>query len=468
MKIKNILYISTAIILATASCKPTLTDYAPSKGKANFTKYVAVGDAVSAGMQKVALSREFQEYSFPKMLAQQFALVGMKGEFKQPLLPEGSDMSLGVAPNGTPSPGAAFIIGNDCLGDQNIDVDFWKEYSYVNDLQKIIKIISPINNDGPFNNLSVSGAKSYHLVDQNYGVIQDVVTDLFSGAGVESSNPLYFRITGGAQKSIVDLACEQKPTFFTICMCMYDWTGYAFAGNYGMLRECTPPAKFDAAMTETVRRLVEENNAKGAITNVSDVADCGAFNYIFYNELKVKSQADADRWNAAYSNMHFEVGDHNNFVVQDPSAPHGMRQLKSGELILGLIHMNQIRCEKFGSPDNPFKDENVMDENEISIVNADVAAYNQTIARLAEQYGLALVDMNKLAKDIRKGMYYQGVKFSAVPATGFFYNIDGTHPSTQGNVIVANTFIEAINKKYSSAIPQLNIASYPPLTIPSR
>ena len=464
---KRSIYIFLILSIIAASCKPTLTDYAPSKGDADFTKYVAVGDAVSAGMQKVALSREDQEYSFPKMLAKQFAFVGMKGDFKQPLMPAGSGYSLGVAPNGTPSPGAAFIIGNDCLGEQNIDVDFWKEYSYVTDLQKIIKMVTPINSDGPFNNLSMSGAKSYHLVDQNYGVTQDVITDLFSGAGVEKTSPLYFRVTGGAQKSIVDLACEQKPTFFTICMCMYDWTGYAFAGNYGMLRECTPADKFDAAMTETVRRLVTENNAKGAITNVSDVADCGAFNYIFYNELKVKSQTDADRWNAAYPTMHFEVGDHNIFVMQDASAPGGMRQMKSDELILGLIHMNDIRCNKFGSPDNPFKDENVMDENEISIVNSHVAAYNQTISRLADQYNLALVDMNKLAKDLKKGMFYQGVKFSAVPATGFFYNIDGTHPSTQGNVIVANLFIETINAKYNCNIPKLNIADYPPLTIPN-
>ena len=221
-------------------------------------------------------------------------------------------------------------------------------------------------------------------------------------------------------------------------------------------------------MTETVHRMVDENGAKGAITNISDVADCGAFNYTFYNELKVKSQADANRWNTAYPHMHFEVGDHNNFVVEDPSAPNGMRQLKSDELILGLIHMNEIRCDKFGSPDNPFKDENVMDENEINNVNTHVAAYNQIITRLAEQYDLALVDMNKLIKDIHKGMYYQGVKLSAMPATGFFYNIDGTHPSNQGNAVVANTFIEAINKKYNSSIPLLNIASYPPLTIPSR
>ena len=237
MKMKKYIYISFVIAILGSSCKPELTDYAPSKGNADFTKYVCIGDAVGAGMQKVALSRECQEYSFPKMLAQQFALVGMKGEFKQPLMPEGSEMSLGTAPNGNPSPGAAFVIGNDCLGDKNIDVDFWREYSYVNDLSKLLTMLTPVNNDGPFNNLCICGAKSYHLVDANYGVTQDVITDLFSGKGVEKTNPLYFRMTGGAQKSIVDLACEQRPTFFTISMSLYEWAGYAFAGYFGQLRE---------------------------------------------------------------------------------------------------------------------------------------------------------------------------------------------------------------------------------------
>lgn len=465
---KKIIYICLVITLIVSACKPELTDYAPSKGNADFSKYVAIGDAVSAGMQKVCLSREYQIYSFPNMLAKQFALVGMKGDFKQPLFPEGSEMSLGTAPNGNPSPGAFYYIGNDCNGDKTVDADFWREYSYVTDLPKLLTILTPVNNDGPFNNLSVPGAKSYHLVDANFGVTQDVILDLFSGNGVEYTNPLYFRMNGGAQKSIVDLACEQRPTFFTISMSLYDWAGYAFAGYFGQLRECTPVDKFEAAMTETVKRMVEENGAKGAITNISEVVDCGAFNYIFYNELKVKSQADADRWNAAYPHMHFEVGEHNNFVMEDPSAPKGMRQMKSEELILGLLHMDEVRCNKFGTPDNPFKDENVMDENEINIVNTHVVAYNQIITQLAEQYDLALVDMNKLASDVHKGMYYQGVKFGAMPATGFFYNIDGTHPSNQGNVVVANTFIEAINKKYNCSIPLLNLADYPPLTIPPR
>lgn len=464
---KTIIYF-LAVLLIFSACRPEIDVNKPSKGDADFTTYVAIGDAYTAGMQRVAMYKEAQLYSFPNLLAKQFKLVGMEGDFNQPYMPEGNDMSLGVAPNGNPSPGAAFIIGNDCEGNKTVDVDFWLEYNYVNDLQKILKIVSPVNKQGPFNNLGVGGLKSYHLIDQNYGVITDVAVDLFSGNGVEKTNPLFFRISGGEKVSIVDLACEQHPTFFTLTAGMYDYYGMAFYGYYGMLKECTPPDKFDAAMTETVKRMVTENNAKGAIANLLGIEDVGAFNYMFYNDLKIKTQHDVDMYNQAYPHMHFEIGDHNLFVMEDLSAPSGLRQLKEGELIFGLVDLNEFRCKKLGSPENPLKDVNVLDQSELAFINSRISSYNQTIERLATEYNLALVDLNKLGKDLRKGYYYQGLRFTSEPGTGFFYSIDGTHGSTQGNVVIANTFIEAINKTYNSSIPLINVAEYPALMIPNQ
>ncbi len=56
-----------------------------SAGDADFSRYVAVGDSLTAGYADSALYRSGQENSFPNILANQFKAVG-GGVFNQPLM----------------------------------------------------------------------------------------------------------------------------------------------------------------------------------------------------------------------------------------------------------------------------------------------------------------------------------------------------------------------------------------------
>ena len=47
-----------------------------SAGSANFSKYVALGNSITAGYADNALYREGQDNSYPSILAHQFALAG--------------------------------------------------------------------------------------------------------------------------------------------------------------------------------------------------------------------------------------------------------------------------------------------------------------------------------------------------------------------------------------------------------
>ncbi|UFH56013.1 hypothetical protein [Spirosoma sp. KNUC1025] len=59
----------------------------PSKGSADFTKYVAVGNSLTAGFADGGLYRESQLNSYPSILAGQLKTVG-GGDFVQPLFTE--------------------------------------------------------------------------------------------------------------------------------------------------------------------------------------------------------------------------------------------------------------------------------------------------------------------------------------------------------------------------------------------
>ena len=84
-------FIYLAIIAAGfASCEPEFEnpvsqDY--SAGEANFSSYVSVGNSLTAGYMDGTVSRVGQTYSYPNLLAQQFALVG-GGAFTQPSFAE--------------------------------------------------------------------------------------------------------------------------------------------------------------------------------------------------------------------------------------------------------------------------------------------------------------------------------------------------------------------------------------------
>ena len=87
---KNKFILVAALAIGFASCEPEFesevnADY--TSGEADFTRYVAVGNSLTAGYMDGTVCRVGQTYSYPNLLAQQFALVG-GGEFTQPSFAE--------------------------------------------------------------------------------------------------------------------------------------------------------------------------------------------------------------------------------------------------------------------------------------------------------------------------------------------------------------------------------------------
>jgi hypothetical protein len=74
-------------ILGLASCKPTIDTPAPSKGTADFTRYIALGNSLTAGFSDAGLYLEGQKNSYPEMIATQMKAVG-GGSFSTPFFPE--------------------------------------------------------------------------------------------------------------------------------------------------------------------------------------------------------------------------------------------------------------------------------------------------------------------------------------------------------------------------------------------
>src|ERR1700693_4719534 len=82
-KFNKYIYILAALILL-GSCKPEISIIKPSKGSADFSHYIAIGNSLTAGYADGGLYLEGQQNSYPSIIAKQMLAVG-GGQFRQPL-----------------------------------------------------------------------------------------------------------------------------------------------------------------------------------------------------------------------------------------------------------------------------------------------------------------------------------------------------------------------------------------------
>src|SRR5690606_3977599 len=79
---------------------------------------------------------------------------------------------------------------------------------------------------GPFNNMGVPGAKSYHLVAPGYGNAAGVATG--------TANPYFARFASSESATVIGDAVAQNATFFSLWIGNNDILGYATSGGSGV------------------------------------------------------------------------------------------------------------------------------------------------------------------------------------------------------------------------------------------
>src|SRR5699024_5470306 len=117
-------------------------------GPANLSSFVAVGNSLTAGYANNALYKSGQENSCPSILASRFALAG-GGEPKQPMM---ADTYGGLLLAGNKIADPRMILGIDAEGNPKPTI-----------LDKTPTAEVTNHLSGPFNNLGLPGAKSFHL-----------------------------------------------------------------------------------------------------------------------------------------------------------------------------------------------------------------------------------------------------------------------------------------------------------------
>ncbi len=261
----------------------TVTPNPPSfsSGTADFSTFVAIGNSLTAGFSDGALFAEGQDKSFPNILAHQFALAG-GGAFTQPLM---NDNAGGLLLNGAP-------VLNPLTGANVFPPRFY--FDAVN--QVPLRVSDPSTTDivainpGPYNNMGVPGAKSYHLIANGYG-------DLTNFAA-QAANPYFIRMASSPTATVLGDAVAKGPSFFSLWIGSNDVLGYATSGGVGADHnetgnlnpltyggnDITNALAFNQIYNGIVQTLVD-TGADGILTNIPDVTVAPYFTTVPYAPL---------------------------------------------------------------------------------------------------------------------------------------------------------------------------------------
>jgi len=277
---KHIKYIViSALFIGLTSCsddpidpfeqEPTAPLPALTAGSANFSKYVSLGNSLTAGFTDGALFIAGQENSFPNLLSQKFALVG-GGSFTQPLANDNfGGLILGGNPIISPVTGDRLFAPRLVFGGEGP-----VPLQSLNPSAESTTDFALNNPTGPFNNLGVPGAKSFHLAADGYGSLANFPS---------AANPYAIRIAGNTNTSILDLATAQSPTFFSLWIGNNDVLGYALSGGDGS-DVITPQSVFEPTYNNLIAELTA-GGAQGVVGNIPDVTSIPHFTTVPYNPL---------------------------------------------------------------------------------------------------------------------------------------------------------------------------------------
>ena len=458
-----------------------------TSGSADFSYYVALGASFSAGVSNGSLFIKSQEYSFPNLLATAFSNAG-GGFFEQPYV---NDNIGGLLYGGTQIVDPRLYFTG--TGIARLDATPTTE---------VTTILT-----GPFNNMGVGGAKSFHFVAPGYGNL--------AGVPLGQANPYFARMASSPNATVLEDAVSQNPTFFTISvMGGNDVLAYATSGGVGTdqtgnldpstygSNDITDPNVFASVESGIVAALTA-NGAKGVLSNVPYVTDLPYFTTIPYDALApgLVDQPTIELLNAqlygllngiftAFGEPNrvnlLSLTDANPVLIQDNDATDFSAQITGYLLTLGfpaetagaygaifgqarqttendlilLSASGAIGAPVLGAPEplniagisNPLADNLVLTHLETLNVLTATDAYAAVVEGLAVQHDLAFVDLRTILADAASptGIMFDDFNMSTQLIFGGLVSLDGVHLTARGYAFMANSFMKAIDTKYLS------------------
>jgi len=504
-----------AFAFSFVACEPEfeneVNNESYSKGEADFTTYVAIGNSLTSGYMDGTMYRSGQQYSFPNLLSKQFAIVG-GGAFTQPSYDDDTNDLGGLLMMGNKVGDTRMIINMKTGGPENL-----KGMPTI----EVSKLQAKA-----YNNMGVPGAKSFHLLAEGYGNLAGVTAGL--------ANPYFVRHATSPNTTVLADAMSLNPTFFTNWIGSNDVLAYALSGGTGVNQagnfnpktygsnDITDPMVFEQVYRTIVNTLTSKG-AKGVLATVPYVTSIPHFTTVPYNPLTTEvlgGEAVINQLNQQLLGpvkqiltaigqgdriQLFSTTKENPLLIKDETltdvsttltaaltangipaqqaavigavfgqARHATKDdliILGAKSVIGTKGTLPEPFDKIGVT-FPLEDKYVLipfEQNEIKVATDK---FNDIIWTVAGSENLAVADMNAIMNylitgiRLEDGQYYTADYFKGTGNMNrVLFSLDGVHPNPRGYAFVANEVVKVINKHYKAHLPLLVPGNYPGVTI---
>lgn len=405
-----------------------------------FTRYVSLGNSITAGFQAGGINQTTQQQAYPVLLANQ-----MDTPFNVPALRD----------PGCPPPLTSLFPPER--------------------LASVECALRASPTPTRINNVAVPSAR----------VVDGITNDVSEGA---SPNALTTFILGGRTQA--EAAAEINPTFASVWLGNNDVLTAGLTGNPNLV---TPPSTFQSQYTQVIDELEAAGVQAGVIASVANVtvtpvmstaqAYGGAEQQI--NQLGQQVAANDGNPNTNWGS--YEVADNCGPGQLGPQTRVAFQYGFVGLFSLALLGRdveldcsdNRTLAEIYGqstleqlglSVVGPFS---ILTPAETQQLLGVIQSYNTALEQIAGSRNWAFVDVNPTWN----ALYAAGTDTPADPSDdlvpkfpnltpgeptfGQFFSEDGIHPSAATHRLVTNLFIEAINNQYNTSLQPIEAPSVP-------
>lgn len=367
------------------------------------------GGGISAGVSNGGLYRESQLFSYPNLVARQ---MGIK-DFGIPLFAESE-------PNGT-----GFMVF-DKFDD---GLPRWKNVT--NGVSKLVRNdppgLTPFN--GPVNNWAVPGG-GVRSLSHSHRIDDRVFPKWFP------HHPYLWRFMAPKVNeaiSAIDFASKNHPYHLVFLEDYFDEWIYllktrARFSTYDFYGSQLSTGTIDISAV----KKIAGTGKKGVLFTVPRFQDLAFFKWYSVNSDRENVKAFVEQYKSE--------------AIQDSTKP---------KYFLPSEEVDKL----FSGQQANLSDLDVITEYEEGISDPEWQfGHNKQLRRLAEESGLALVDLSSIYSKISNGEYVtdDGLKIDG-SAQGNFFSSDGIYPTAIGQAVIANEVIKALNLKYDSKIPLINV-----------
>jgi lysophospholipase L1-like esterase len=421
--------------LFTASCDEGQDSFVDDVLDPEMSKYVAIGDSLTAGVQSDGIVRDFQQNSFPALIAKQMGI----NNFEQPIV---NSPGIGFEPGKTP-----LMYMNGEIFRNDLDVD---EFD----------LLSNFFLTRPYDNLGLPGAE---IVD------------------VASTTMLLFEVVLRGLGTQLEQAISLDPALITLWIGGNDVLGSAKAG--GDFSKISSAEDFESEYRNILMQLTNRTQAMIVTANLPNVAD---ISFVISLDRVFRVITDSGTMSPVpvvfddnFNPVDFGDGLFIPLLTEEGDVGHltlsALDSYRTGAGIpdeTALMDMGfsmeeaaniTATLQSLGLVSNgdSLKGDLTLTIEESAVIQGAVQDFNSIISNVAGEFGVPVVDINEaLMRLNNEGIDGYTSDFVLIDPVNTAYSLDGIHPNDGGYAIIANLFIETINESLDMAIPLVNTEQF--------